>query len=556
MVAADALVARNEDLGRRVAWATTTLGGGPGVQRAVEHELRREGLGTASLHRDDVAERVRAVEEAGRARLAALASRLGLALRMDDDPTSCERVRRAATTAFVRLFDAGLLQLDERMVEVCPRCSAVVGDQDTEPVELEGEALELRLAATDGAGEVRVATLAPELLPGAVAVAVPAGHPAAGGLALVPLGGGRVPVLGEAVAEPSLVVPAHDPAALALARRRGLDPVPVVDAGGTVRAPGPLDGLPRYAARAAARVLLAGEGAVVAARAVPEPAARCRWCATVVVPVLGHHWFLDSAGLEVAAADAVREGRVAVVPPPAREALLARAGSAPPWCVAQRLWTGHRAPVTRCLDCGRVDVAAEPPPSCGRCMGEVAPTDEVLDARFVACIAPLADAGWPDAPRGPGADGGRTSAVVAPDGVAGWALPAAALGLWLAGELPFDEVVVVAVPPGPAGHGDGVAVDAAAAVTALVVDEGPRVARAAVLSGSLDAAPARRLVAAIDEPPPGAGDLGALEEACAAAWEAAAPGAVLGLLAAAAAGGLPPGAAAVVRRMAVPLLGG
>ena len=43
-----------------------------------------------------------------------------------------------------------------------------------------------------------------------------------------------------------------------------------------------------------------------------------------------------------------------------------------------------------------IAVTAEPSSSCGKCMGEMVSTDDVLDARFIAALWPLASAGWPN----------------------------------------------------------------------------------------------------------------------------------------------------------------
>jgi len=41
---------------------------------------------------------------------------------------------RAARIAFVRLYDAGLLERTERVVDICARCQTVVEPSDAAPV--------------------------------------------------------------------------------------------------------------------------------------------------------------------------------------------------------------------------------------------------------------------------------------------------------------------------------------------------------------------------------------------------------------------------------------
>ena len=222
------------------------------------------------------------------------------------------------------------------------------------------------------------------------------------------------------------MVPAHDAEALTIARRLGLAPVEVLDATGIVRATARWTGWPatRPGPR---RELLVAEGAVVERRRRSSTIDRCRRCGTVLVPRLGQHWFLPMADLEVAAADAVRQGAVEFAPATARDDLLARAGDGGDWCLSHQVWAGQPVPVSTCLDCGSLDVAVDAVVVVRQVHGHAGAGDDVLDARFVGALWPLARRAGPTTRRGrptpaPHHAGGQ------PGGVAWWALPMAALG--------------------------------------------------------------------------------------------------------------------------------
>ena len=403
-------------------------------QHAVESELAREGLDRTVIGRDDFVERVRETEARHRAALTDALAAAGIAADVEGGRTADESVLRAARIAFVRLYDAGLLERSERVVDICARCQTVV-----EPIDAGVVATEMT-RATIGLEGIDVPIVDVELLPGVVAVAVPAAHAAAGTTVRVPLGR-DVPVIAAADdgEEPWFVVPAHNARALDVARQHGLTPVAVLNSDGAVIAEGPLAGLGRFAARAAAADLLRAEGVILAEATASVDDLRCGRCATSLTPILGPHWFLRTADLEVAAADAIREGAVQIDDTETRDLFLDRAERADSWCLSHQVWAGEAVPAAVCTDCGQLAVTAEPSSSCGKCMGELVPTDDVLDARFVAALWPLALAGWPaDAPT---AD--RTVVFAGPDGVTGFALPVAALGLRLAGAVPYDELVSV-----------------------------------------------------------------------------------------------------------------
>jgi valyl-tRNA synthetase len=553
LASVDALVRRARAEAQEVSWQAATLAGDLAGQTLVERELLREGNSRAALGREAFVDRVRTHEADARTQVAAQLGALGIEVDLAVDALDTEDPVRAARTAFVRLYEAGQLVREERVVATCPRCQTVLDPADTLASELEADVLTIRLAATDADDVVvDVDVPAPELMPGVVAVAVPEDHPAAGLHVEVPLAATSVPVLAESGCHaPELVVPSHDEVALELARRTGLLPVDVLDTEGVVRTPGPLEGLARFAARAAARELLVAEHAVVGVRPHVEQAARCRRCGTVVVPRRGRHWFLPMGDLEVAAADAIRQDAVAFSPPSAREDLLARAGLGGDWCLSHQVWAGQPVPVASCLDCGQLDVAVEPSPSCGKCMGTLAQTDDVFDTRFIGAVWPLATAGWPAGDGGPAEAGPETTLVVGPPGVVKWALPMAALGLWLAGAVPFGRVAVHHVTTSPDDPDPFVPVD----LDALVGAEGPRVLRAALVAGGLDLESAAALVARVDQPPDGDGDVDALVEAYTVAFVAGVPGDVMPVLAATLDAGVNPESADRVRALAAPILG-
>ncbi len=439
LVAAAAAAERRFDTEGDTELIVGTLEGDLASQHAVESELAREGLDRTVLGRDSFVERVRETQARHRAELGDALAEAGIAVDIEAGRTGTEACMRAARIAFVRLYDAGMLERAERVVDVCTRCRTVVEPSDAASVPTDVVRYTLRVDDNAGGPGVEVALIELELLPGIVAVAVPTGHAAAGATVRVPLGHDVPVIASDDVETPWLVVPAHASGALAFARQHNLSAVPVLDDSGVVTTEGPLAGVARFAARAAAADLLLAEGAVVEHSDGSAEQLRCGRCGTSLVPLLGWHWFLRTADLEVAAADAIRNGAVTIDDVDARDRFLDRAERADSWCLSHQVWAGDAVPAAQCADCGQVTVTAEPSSSCGTCMGELIPTDDVLDARFVAALWPLALTGWPQDDRGIA----PTVVFAGPEDVTGFALPVAALGLRLAGFVPFGELVSV-----------------------------------------------------------------------------------------------------------------
>jgi valyl-tRNA synthetase len=476
------------------------------AQWAVERELAREGLDRSTVAADEMVVRMRTLEADVVTQLDEQLSALSVTARLTDPSAAAVR------SAFVRLYDQGVVVQDEQLVRVCPRCAAVVQRDDIERAEAEAQVLTIALDS------VEIDLLELELLPGVVAIAVPDGDPAAGTTLTVPLAGRDVPVIGTArVDAPVAVVPAHSESPPGV---RLPPAISVLDVDGVVRAPGPLQGLSRYAARAAAAELLAAEGVVADTRPEVEEVERCRHCGTALVPLLQRQWFLRSGGLEVAVADAIREGAATVAPSDLRERLLAAAGDETLWCISGGPAGGHPLPASTCLDCGRLAVEVETSGTCGACMGTTEPESTTLDGTFVT-IASLVD--QLDA---------KTTLVVDHSSVAPFALRLAALALRLNGELPFAHLAVH--PPAPL-DGDDVST------------------RLFLLGAPADAVD--DLEAMLRRPPVGGEDVMALATAVETAICEGAPGTAIAALTTVLATGVPEADRARVAEIAAPLVG-
>ena len=550
-VAADALARRSWAVGRPASVVLQALSGDLGGRLAFDRELVRVGRDRTALTAEELADIARASDAARRRAAVEQLDALHVAPDLDEG-TVTPAARRAAEVAFVRLFDEGLIRIAPAVTPYCPSCDTVIEGPDAVRGEVEADVLRVRVR---GDVEVDVAVAAAELIHGAAAVAVPIGHVAAGGTVALPLIGRDVPVMAEmGCVEPRFIVPAHDAEAFELAQLHGLVPIRVLGPDGVVVGDGPLAGLSRFAARQAARTLLEAEDTVVAVEASTEAVERCRPCGSVAVPLLEERWVLRVADLEVAAADAIRHGSVDFVPADVRDTVLAIAGGAS-WCLDRSVPGGVPLPVALCVDCQRLSVEVDLSTTCGKCFGELQPSPLTLDARFVAALSPLVAAEWPARVLRSEVDAaGSTVAVVPPHAVESWALPALALGLHLAGYVPFGRVVMH--PPDLPGD---------TAAPPLVPEDlqgvDARVSRLALLAG-VDLDVAAGVVRSVDEPAL-AGDAGDdagpllidAVEAAVTALDEGGPARAAALLVAALAGGVPLAAADRVRALAVPFLG-
>ena len=166
---------------------------------------------------------------------------------------------------------------------------------------------------------------------------------------------------------------------------------------------GPYAGMDRMAARDAILRDLADEGFLDHVDDYTHSVGKCSRCSSVIEPIPSEQWWVavnkeyePGVSLAGAAGDAVREGRIRMVPQRFERDFLRWMDSIRDWCISRQLWWGHQIPVWYC-DCGEMIVAIDDPASCPTCGSTALRQDEdVLDTWFSSGLAPHADLGWPD----------------------------------------------------------------------------------------------------------------------------------------------------------------
>ena len=101
--------------------------------------------------------------------------------------------------------------------------------------------------------------------------------------------------------------------------------------------------------------------------------------------------------LAAPAIDAVRDGRVRIVPDNHRRVYLDWMENIRPWCISRQLWWGHRLPVYYCDDLRDTSTSRPSAPErCEACGGELRQEEDVLDTWFSSALWPFATLGWPE----------------------------------------------------------------------------------------------------------------------------------------------------------------
>ncbi len=146
------------------------------------------------------------------------------------------------------------------------------------------------------------------------------------------------------------VTPAHDPNDFEIGRRHELDQVSVIGEDGrmTAEAGERFAGLTVMEARAAVVAALREEGRIVGEEPYEHEVPYSHRSGERIEPLISLQWFMRMDELAAPAIDAVRDGRVRIVPENHRRVYLDWMEDIRPWCISRQLWWGHRLPVYYC----------------------------------------------------------------------------------------------------------------------------------------------------------------------------------------------------------------
>ena len=474
--------------GYNVLWVPGTDHAGIATQNVVERQLAKEGLSRAQLGRAKFVERVWAWRKQSGSTILRQLRALGASCDWSRERfTMDDGLSLAVREAFVRLWEEGLLYRAERLINWCPRCKTALADIEVVHEEVEGHLWHIRYPFADSPSEgLTVATTRPETMLGDTAVAV---HPedkryqgVIGRRVTLPIVGREIPVIGDLFVDPAFgtgalkITPGHDFNDFEIGEKYGLQKISIFDEEAKIRPSAfSQDGeepawLKRYRLkdRFEARKLVVEElkekGLLEKVESYRHALGRCYRCQTVVEPRLTPQWFVRIKPLAEPAIQAVREGRVRIVPEGWANSYFAWMENIKDWCISRQIWWGHQIPAWYCTKCdadnlletGHGDfmlskeaspiVARQAPERCTRCGGDKFIRDpDVLDTWFSSALWPFSTLGWPQVTADLKTFYPTSVLVTSFDILFFWVARMIMMGLRLMGDVPFRDVYIHAL---------------------------------------------------------------------------------------------------------------
>jgi len=395
--------------GEPTLWLPGVDHAGIAAQVVVEQLLAEEGLDRHQLGREKFIDRMWHWATKCRQTITQQHQRLGAScdwtrerFTLDEGPS------RAVRTAFVRLYEKGVIYRGERIINWCPRCATALSDLEVDHKDIPGNLYYVNYPLAEGSGFITVATTRPETILGDTAVAVNPDDKRfkmmTGKKVILPAVNRVIPIIADEAVDPAFgtgavkITPAHDPVDFEVAQRQGLPLVNILNLDATMNEnAGPYVGLDRFACRQAILADLEKDGLLVKVEPYTHSVGHCDRCQTIIEPIASKQWFVKTQPLAEAAIKPVLDGRITIIPQRFTKVYLNWMENIRDWCVSRQLWWGHRIPVWYCQECAELTVTVDEPEVCSHCgSANIEQDPDVLDTWFSSALWPHSTLGWPD----------------------------------------------------------------------------------------------------------------------------------------------------------------
>ena len=456
----DILIRWRRMMGYEALWLPGTDHASISTEARVVAALKKQGITKKDIGRDGFIEKTwEWTREYGGAIINQL-KKLGSSCDWERERfTLDEGCSEAVQKVFLKLYADGKAYRGLRIVNWCPACKTSISDIECDYEEKDGHFWHIKYPFADKSGFIQIATTRPETMLGDTAVAVNPNDERykdlIGKMVILPLMEREIPIIADEYVEKDFgtgmvkITPAHDPNDFEVGLRHDLPVINVMDENAVINENGgKYKGLSRYDARKAIVKDLEEKGLLVKVEEHVHNVGECGRCKTVIEPWASVQWFVKMKELAEPAIEAVKSGKIRLIPKRFENSYLSWMENVRDWCISRQLWWGHRIPAYYCQnpDCGHLNVTGEPPEAvlaskCPKCRGELKQDEDTFDTWFSSALWPFSTLGWPEQTEDFKYFFPTSTLVTAPDIIFLWVARMIFSSLEYTGRIPFDTVM-------------------------------------------------------------------------------------------------------------------
>ncbi len=451
----DILIRYKRMQGYNALWQPGTDHAAIATEVKVIDKLKKEGINKEDLGREGFLKEAWKWKEEYGNRIINQLKKLGSSADWDRERfTMDEGCSKAVEEVFVNLYEKGYIYKGSRIVNWCPVCQTSISDAEVEHEEQAGHFWHIKYPIVGEDGYVEIATTRPETLLGDTAVAVNPDDERykhlVGKMLKLPLTDREIPVIADAYVDKDFgtgcvkITPAHDPNDFEVGKRHNLPEINIMNDDATINQKGgKYAGMDRYEARKAMVKDLEDLGLLVKVVDHTHAVGTHDRCKTTVEPMIKQQWFVKMEEMAKPAIEAVKSGKIKLVPERMEKTYMNWLENIRDWCVSRQLWWGHRIPAYYCDECGEVIVkrggAPDVCPKCG--CKHLTQDEDTLDTWFSSALWPFSTLGWPDKTEDLDYFYPTSVLVTGYDIIFFWVIRMIFSGIEQMGEVPFNTVI-------------------------------------------------------------------------------------------------------------------
>jgi valyl-tRNA synthetase len=346
--------------GRDVLWLPGTDHAGIATQTVVERELKKkENKNRHELGREAFLERVFAWKDKHGSHIVEQLKLMGASADWSREHfTMDDQCSYAVRTAFVKLWNDGLIYRKERLVSWDPATKTALSNEEVDHAERNGELFYFAYKVKNNtAQEIIVATTRPETMLGDTAVAVnpkDERYQSLIGCELVHpfIATRNLRVIADDYVDKEFgsgavkITPAHDPNDFLMGQRHSLEFINIFDLDAKINNNGgEFEKLDRFAARKLIKEKLTNLGLFRKSEQITHAVSVSQRSGVDIEPMLSRQYFVDAKALAVKALAAVDSGDLRIIPSSFKKIWDHFLHNIQDWCISRQLWWGHRIPV-------------------------------------------------------------------------------------------------------------------------------------------------------------------------------------------------------------------